>query len=209
MQAFVDVVTKLTAVLKIRAFDDMFFPSGRRVINNMEEKRFLSACIVSTPIGPLTLAVYHHCLCHIDFGTFTETEASLSEWAKKHGLPDRPVENDGECAEAARQILGYFSGERRTFNLPLLLIGTPFQKKVWHALEEIPYGRTCSYKDIAEAVGSPKAVRAVGAANNRNPLPIVIPCHRVIGSNGSLVGYGGGLAIKRQILQMEKDTLVC
>ena len=103
-----------------------------------------------------------------------------------------------------RQLDEYFAGTRRTFDFPYRLKGTPFQKKVWAALCEIPYGETRSYKDIAEAVGSPKAFRAVGMANHANPIFIAIPCHRVIGAGGALVGYGGGLEMKKALLELEK-----
>lgn len=105
---------------------------------------------------------------------------------------------------AATQIDEYFDGKRRSFDLPLLPSGTEFQKKVWNALLEIPFGETRSYQEIAEAAGNPKACRAVGNANNKNPISILIPCHRVIGKNGSMVGYGGGLAIKEQLLALER-----
>jgi O-6-methylguanine DNA methyltransferase len=106
-------------------------------------------------------------------------------------------------AEASRQLRAYFARELRRFDLPLDLEGSPFQKRVWAELETIPYGQTRSYRQIAEAIGSPRAVRAVGAANGANPAPIVVPCHRVIGAGGSLVGYGGGLHLKEFLLQLE------
>ena len=106
--------------------------------------------------------------------------------------------------EAAKQLGEYFSGERREFDLPLHPTGTPFQLAVWQALRTIPYGETRSYGQIAAAVENPKASRAVGMANNHNPISIIIPCHRVIGSTGKLVGYGGGLAVKRALLELEK-----
>ena len=107
------------------------------------------------------------------------------------------------AAEAARQLRAYFAGELRRFRLPLDLQGTPFQLRVWRELERIPYGETRSYRQIAEAVGAPRAVRAVGAANGANPIPIVVPCHRVIGAGGKLVGYGGGLPLKKRLLELE------
>lgn len=109
--------------------------------------------------------------------------------------------------EAFRQLSEYFSGNRKTFNLPLLLKGTDFQKQVWQALLKIPFGETRSYKQIAEAIGNPKAVRAVGMANNKNPLLIVVPCHRVIGANGKLVGYAVGLDKKEYLLRLEGSLL--
>ena len=105
--------------------------------------------------------------------------------------------------EAGRQLKAYLAGRLRDFDLPLAPQGTPFQQKVWAALTAIPYGETRSYKQVAEAVGCPKGCRAVGMANNRNPIAIVIPCHRVIGADGALVGYGGGLAVKEVLLRLE------
>ena len=106
--------------------------------------------------------------------------------------------------EAAKQLGSFLSGELKEFSLPLAPTGTDFMKKVWKSLCEIPYGNVASYKEIAIKVGSPKAARAVGLANNRNPIPIFIPCHRVVGSDGSLVGYRGGIALKEQLLLIEK-----
>lgn len=105
---------------------------------------------------------------------------------------------------AIEQLNEYFTGKRKEFDLPLDPSGTPFQKKVWAALQQIPYGETRTYKQIAQAVGNDKASRAVGMANNKNPIAIVIPCHRVIGTNGSLIGYAGGIHIKESLLELEK-----
>ncbi len=106
--------------------------------------------------------------------------------------------------EAVRQLRAYFAGELKEFRLPLEMAGTDFQKRVWASLLEIPYGETRSYSQIAQAIGAPMAVRAVGAANGENPIAIVVPCHRVIGANGKLTGYGGGLDLKRRLLDMEQ-----
>ena len=107
--------------------------------------------------------------------------------------------------EAHRQITEYLKGERKVFDLTIRLRGTDFQQQVWTALLDIPYGETRSYKQIAEAIGNPKGMRAVGMANNRNPLLIVVPCHRVIGANGSMVGYGEGVEMKEFLLRLEKS----
>ena len=109
--------------------------------------------------------------------------------------------------EAFRQLDAYLAGELRLFSLPLAPLGTPFMQRVWQILSTIPYGTTLTYRDIAVAVGNPFAARAVGMANNRNPVPIFIPCHRVIGSSGALTGYRGGLAIKKRLLELERRTL--
>jgi methylated-DNA-[protein]-cysteine S-methyltransferase len=115
--------------------------------------------------------------------------------------------DDAALAGAADQLEAYFAGERRTFDLPLSLAGTPFQRRVWQEVRRIPYGSTISYAELARRVGNPAAVRAVGAANGRTPVPIVIPCHRVVGADGSLTGYGGGLDRKRALLELEGAEL--
>jgi len=126
-----------------------------------------------------------------------------------HGEADDGERNDANplLIETARQLREYFAGASTGFHLPLDWAGTDFQKRVWRELLEIPCGETRTYAQIAAAVGSPKAVRAVGAANGANPIPIVAPCHRVIGSSGKLVGYGGGLDLKRRLLELERPGL--
>ncbi|MEE1312414.1 MAG: methylated-DNA--[protein]-cysteine S-methyltransferase [Lachnospiraceae bacterium] len=109
--------------------------------------------------------------------------------------------------QAIRELEEYFDGKRREFQVPVHLYGTDFQKNVWNALMKIPYGKVCTYKDIAKAVGNEKACRAVGMANHRNPVMIVVPCHRVIGSDGKLTGYAGGIDIKEYLLELEKRVL--
>lgn len=116
----------------------------------------------------------------------------------------RKAEENALTALVFRQLDEYFAGTRRSFDFPCRAQGTPFQRKVWAALRDIPYGETRTYGDIARAIGQPKAARAVGMANNRNPIYIATPCHRVIGADGSLVGYGGGLAMKAALLELEK-----
>jgi len=143
-----------------------------------------------SPIGPLKVS-----------GT-SEGIVSVS-FVKRRFPNDR---NLPECVkEGIRQLEEYFKGIRKSFSLKLLLQGTPFQKLVWQGLKKIPYAKTASYGDVARAIGKPKAYRAVGNANNRNPIAIIIPCHRVIGSDGSLVGYGSGLWRKDWLLKHEKS----
>jgi methylated-DNA-[protein]-cysteine S-methyltransferase len=124
--------------------------------------------------------------------------------------PAEPSLRNGPCdnshpllLEAGRQLAAYFAGTLREFDLPLEMEGTNFQLRVWNLLRQIPYGETRSYGDLARTLGTPAAVRAVGAANGANPIAIVVPCHRVIGSNGTLTGYGGGLPLKRRLLDLE------
>jgi methylated-DNA-[protein]-cysteine S-methyltransferase len=126
--------------------------------------------------------------------------------------PEAPLAGDPSAShpllcEAVRQLRAYFDGALRRFTLPLDLQGTAFQLGVWHELETIPFGEFRTYSDIARAIGAPKAVRAVGAANGANPVAIVVPCHRVIGSSGKLVGYGGGLPLKKKLLELESCAL--
>ncbi|HUC92304.1 MAG TPA: methylated-DNA--[protein]-cysteine S-methyltransferase [Paenibacillus sp.] len=165
---------------------------------------------LESPIGPLVLCATDRGLCHIDFGTFRDREMPLSIWAAKQGLaghegaiewieaPAHPV-----LAESAAQLNAYFRGATLDFDLPLDMLGTAFQRSVWQELRLIPYGEVRSYKQVAAGIGKPLAVRAVGGANNRNPVPIVVPCHRVIGADGSMVGYGGGMPIKTFLLELE------
>ena len=134
--------------------------------------------------------------------TFAEEDGALLA-ISTHRSFDGVCQETALIKEAYQQLCEYLKGERKTFRLPLNPQGTDFQKRVWKALCDIPYGETRSYKQIAEAIGNPKAVRAVGMANNRNPLLIVVPCHRVIGSDGKLVGYAAGLDKKAFLLRLE------
>jgi methylated-DNA-[protein]-cysteine S-methyltransferase len=118
--------------------------------------------------------------------------------------PAGGIEDASAFAEPIRQLRAYFAGELEAFDLPLAPQGTPFQQKVWEELCKIPYGETTSYGELAKRIGNPNASRAVGLANGSNPIPIIIPCHRVIGSNGKLTGYGGGLPIKEKLLALER-----
>lgn len=125
-----------------------------------------------------------------------------------NSFPDADlVESEEKNQLVIRQLNEYFAGERKEFSVPLHLNGTEFHQRVWRALCEIPFGKTASYKEIAERIGNPKAMRAVGQANHRNPIPIIIPCHRVIGANGHLTGYGGGMDMKEKLLSHEGVAL--
>jgi len=147
-----------------------------------------------TPIGRLRLVADGQGLREVWFDGGRHQKAPAPQW--KHDA--------GRLAFARVQLEEYFAGTRQAFALPLHPIGTPFQLAVWQELARIPYGTTTSYGAVAQRIGQPQAVRAVGAANGRNPLPIVLPCHRVIGADGSLTGFGGGLPTKRFLLAMEQ-----
>lgn len=158
---------------------------------------------METPIGPLTLGCLEEGLCYLAFGSLKEEEGALKTWAKKHMLHNELERNDPHTLEVIHQLEAYFNGELHSFDVPLVLKGSAFQVKVWRSLQNIPYGETRTYKEIATAIGNPKSVRAVGGANNKNPISIIVPCHRVIGSTGALVGYGGGLDKKEHLLSHE------
>jgi methylated-DNA-[protein]-cysteine S-methyltransferase len=147
----------------------------------------------ASPLGPLLVAETSEGLNRLDF---------LDE-ATPFEAPDGWVEVDRLPSGALDQLDAYFRGDRQSFELPLAPQGTPFQRTVWRALERIPYGTTASYREVATAIGKPEAVRAVGAANGRNPLAIVVPCHRVVGSDGSLTGFAGGIERKAALLALE------
>lgn len=149
----------------------------------------------ASPVGALTLVASDDALVAILWENDAPGRVRLPALTEQR---DHPV-----LAETARQLTGYFAGERRSFDLPLAFRGTPFQQRVWAALLAIPFGETRSYADIARAIGAPTATRAVGAANGRNPISIVAPCHRVVGANGALTGFAGGLAAKRYLLTHE------
>lgn len=147
-------------------------------------------CVIDTPIGPLAIREEDGAICAIDF-----TEGELCP-------PAAPL-----LQEAARQLAAYFDGTLTEFNLPIRMEGTAFRLQCWQALCTIPYGETISYGEQAKRIGNPKAVRAVGGANHHNPISIVVPCHRVIGADGSLTGYGGGVDKKKWLLEHERRHL--
>ena len=149
---------------------------------------------IKSPIGSLLLAGDDEGLKFVGFPEGKGQIQPQSDWKK----------DERAFKDVKKQLDEYFTGKRKTFDLKLAPSGTAFQREVLTALQRIPYGETRSYQDIAAGVGRPRAVRAVGAANGRNPLPIIIPCHRVIGTNGSLTGFGGGLPVKQYLLDLER-----
>jgi methylated-DNA-[protein]-cysteine S-methyltransferase len=149
---------------------------------------------MDSPVGTLTLAGVGKTLRHLRMADQTY-EPNRADWE-----PD-----DDAFGDAVAQLHAYFAGELTSFDLDMELLGTRFERRVWEALQTIPYGETRSYGDIADQIGAPGASRAVGRANGRNPIGIVVPCHRVIGANGSLTGYGGGLDRKKALLDLEKS----
>lgn len=153
-------------------------------------------CYLNTPIGELLLAGEDEALSMIGFPKGSMRRDPEPDW----------IYNEKPLAKARQQLEEYFAGARKNFDLPLKLNGTEFQVNVLKALLKIPYGETVSYGEIAKRIGKPKAVRAVGAANGRNPIPIVVPCHRVIGSSGDLTGFGGGLDTKEALLRLEAEN---
>ena len=161
-------------------------------------KRYVSK-VMESPVGPLKLIASDAGLAAILWKNDSPRRVPLAEPVPQ---PDHPV-----LLEAERQLSDYFAGERQAFELPLDFAGTDFQRRVWSALLSIPYGETRSYRDIARQIGNPAAVRAVGAANGRNPISIIAPCHRVVGSSGDLTGFAGGLETKAALLALERRGL--
>ena len=153
-------------------------------------------CYLDTPIGDLLLAGDDGGLALVGFPEGSMRRDPDPAW----------IYNEKPFAEARKQLTEYFAGTRKEFELPLQPTGTEFQLRVLEELQRIPYGKTCSYSELAERIGRPRAVRAVGAANGRNPIPIIIPCHRVIGASGDLTGFGGGLAAKEALLCLEMEN---
>ncbi len=147
----------------------------------------------SSPLGELLLTSDGQCLTGLYFPAHQDRHAPGSDWRL----------DDGQFAEVRGQLDAYFAGKLKEFDVPLATSGTPFERRVWNALRGIGYGTTVSYRDIARRIGRPTACRAVGMANGRNPISIIVPCHRVIGADGSLTGYGGGLQTKRRLLELE------
>lgn len=150
-----------------------------------------------SPVGRLFLAGDSNALLSVSFECSKRAASPQANWK----------ENRAIFKEAIRQLEAYFSGELREFQLSLAMAGTEFQRRVWEALRAIPYGETISYAQLAVRVGNSKATRAVGLANGSNPIPIIVPCHRVIGSDGSLTGFGGGLSTKKKLLELEQKQL--
>ncbi len=160
---------------------------------------------IQTEIGELMLGSFEGQLCLLDY-RYRKMRQAVDDRIRR-GLNAEFAENDDEVLSRARiQLEEYFSGNRTRFDLPLLMVGTGFQKAVWTALNEVPYGKTATYLDLAKILGNEKAVRAVAAANGANALAIVIPCHRIVGSRGELLGYSGGLAVKQRLLQLEQGS---
>jgi methylated-DNA-[protein]-cysteine S-methyltransferase len=156
-----------------------------------------SYTIMKSPIGPLMLAGDERGLRLVHFMTGRRPKSPRRDW----------IEDKAPFKEVVRQLVAYFDGKLKDFDLPLILDGTAFQLLVWNNLRKIPYGETISYGQLAKRIGSPDAARAVGLANGSNPIPIIIPCHRVIGSNGDLTGFGGGLPTKKKLLALESRQL--
>ncbi|HEY9857575.1 MAG TPA: methylated-DNA--[protein]-cysteine S-methyltransferase [Stenomitos sp.] len=156
---------------------------------------------LASPLGAVLVASTERGVCYVSFG---EGQPEAMEGLRRQYPGAELREDEAGLPDVCAELAEYFAGDRRTFSFPLDPKGTEFQRKVWAALGDIPYGRTWSYRDLAEHVGSPNGFRAVGLANRSNPIGIVVPCHRVVGADGSLVGYAGGLEAKRWLLEHER-----
>lgn len=156
----------------------------------------ITTTTIESPIGPLRLAAQRGAIVRIDMAEERHPPRGVETWRR----------DDGGFDDAVAQLHAYFVGELTAFDLPIRLVGTDFQRRVWEALRQIPYATTINYSDLAAEIGKPTARRAAGLANGRNPVSIIVPCHRVIGKNGTLVGYGGGLERKAWLLGHEAKT---
>jgi O-6-methylguanine DNA methyltransferase len=157
--------------------------------------------IFGSSLGEIRIASTEKGVCKIALPK--KSKEDFFRWLEAHFSPQNVIEDKSKNEGVLAELESYLAGELREFESPLDLRGTEFQMKVWKELSIIPYGATCSYRDIAERIGHPRAYRAVGAANRANPIPIIVPCHRVIGQDGSLTGYGGGLTMKERLLRLE------
>ncbi|MFV1950181.1 MAG: bifunctional transcriptional activator/DNA repair enzyme AdaA [Anaerolineales bacterium] len=170
------------------------------------KKELLNITRFTTPVGPMFACASKQGLCLLEFTDRRMLETEFKDFQKRLNVAILPGDNPF-LDQVQNEIREYFQGKRIQFTVPLHTPGTDFQQSVWKALQEIPYGQTRSYKQQAQALGNPKAIRAVGSANGKNRIAIIIPCHRVIGSDGSLVGYGGGLQRKKWLLELEETCL--
>jgi methylated-DNA-[protein]-cysteine S-methyltransferase len=176
----------------------MQLPPSRAVEGDREFRMTaVSYTTIESPIGSLMLAGDQGGLRLVHFATGRRPKSPQRDW----------IEDRTPFKEVIRQLEAYFRGKLQDFDLPVVLDGTEFQLLVWRNLREIPYGETISYGQLARRIGSPDAARAVGLANGSNPIPIIVPCHRVIGSNGDLTGFGGGLPVKKKLLELENRQL--
>ncbi len=158
-----------------------------------------------TKIGELILGSFDNKLCMLDF-RYRRMRVAVDNRIKKGLNAEFKEHDDKVIASTRKQLAEYFDGDRKAFDLPLLMVGTDFQRSVWNALLEIPYGATATYLQLAKNIDNAKAVRAVANANGANAIGVIIPCHRIIGSNGELVGYAGGLPVKKRLLKLEETT---
>lgn len=167
---------------------------------------FVYTTVFESVVGPLSLASTDEGMCRLCIRGYRRSD--FAEWLRANLRDHEIVESPSRNREFVSELQEYLSGKRTTFGIPLHVIGTEFQKKVWLELLKIPYGTTISYKELARRVGLPKGAQSVGRVNAANPLPLVIPCHRVIGANDNLVGYGGGIKMKEFLLRLEGALLL-
>lgn len=194
-----------------------YYLANRSVCANFDSMKAIDMIRIETPLGAMVAAATYRGICLLEFAESKKLDLELRQLAAAFKVPvvemddcedlrakspDRPIENP-HLEALRKQISEYFAGTRREFDLPLDSVGTEFQKRVWTGLQQIPYGGTVSYGRQAEMLGCPSAVRAVAGANGRNKISIILPCHRVVGSDGTLTGYGGGIRRKKMLLDLE------
>jgi O-6-methylguanine DNA methyltransferase len=178
-------------------------------MNSSKQPVTLHVAEIKCALGELVLVHSLKGLCYLDFGSWTDLHFQVRQWSKRWFHVEHFDFDELPFAHIRIQINQYLHGAREQFDIALDMRGTPFQLRVWQTLRDISYGATVCYSHIAKSIELPRAVRAVGGANNSNPLPIIIPCHRVLGKQGALVGYRGGIEKKQQLLDIEKQRINC
>jgi AraC family transcriptional regulator of adaptative response/methylated-DNA-[protein]-cysteine methyltransferase len=177
-------------------------PQYNALMNTTLVDRVVTSSI-NSPVGPLLVGATDNGICLLEFAEPARQEAQLATLRQQFVDAIEPGRHE-HLERLAEELAEYFAGTRRDFTVPVVVAGTPFQQRVWQQLQRIPYGATCSYEDVARAIGNANAVRAVGRANGQNRVAIVIPCHRVVNKGGGLGGYGGGLGRKQLLLDLER-----
>jgi AraC family transcriptional regulator of adaptative response/methylated-DNA-[protein]-cysteine methyltransferase len=184
-------------------FRDAFTKTFGATPGNAHAGEYIAAQFIESPLGPILAAAVDEGVCFVEFSDRRMLEYNYKLIRKRFALPVLPRTNDG-LEQLRAELEGYFRGAQKKFASALALRGTPFQERVWHELLDIPHGETISYQELAQRIGQPSAVRAVARANGMNRISILVPCHRVVGKDGELTGYGGGLWRKRLLLELER-----
>lgn len=178
--------------------------AGLEITENTNEISIIKTIDITTPLGPMIAGATTEGICFLEFTSRIRMEKEFTDLKKLLHATMKPGRNE-HLDQLERELAEYFNGKRKSFSVPLHTPGNDFSRAVWESLKEIPYGTTCTYKEQADRMNNPKAIRAIASTNGRNRLAIIIPCHRVIGSNGSMTGYAGGIDKKKWLLKFERS----